>query len=155
MNHFDNLRLLTRICKETPRVICADADLFLKVDDTEPAPQGVAFIKCIAQGRPVRGGGRVASGASDVRRQGRVASGGVRRQAVWRQAQSRLAGLMAGLIRSPSRAAPVCESTPILQMKKKHSPQALRPRGARSAGAGAGEGRLGCSCGVCPQDAGL
>lgn len=75
MNHFDNLRLLTRICKETPRVICADADLFLKVDDTEPAPQGVAFIKCIAQGRPVRGGGRVASGASDVRRQGRVASG--------------------------------------------------------------------------------
>ena len=80
MNHFDNLRLLTRICKETPRVICADADLFLKVDDTEPAPQGVAFINCIAQGRPVRGGGRVASGASDVRlcgvwRRGRQASG--------------------------------------------------------------------------------
>jgi len=113
MNHFDNLRLLTRICKETPRVICADADLFLKVDDTEPAPQGVAF--CTGTTRQ----GRRAGGVRSIRRQASRACGvgGVRRQAVWRQAQSRLAGLMAGLI-SPSRAAPVCESTPVLQMKK-------------------------------------
>ena len=38
MKSFDNHRLLTRICAETPRVVCCDADLLLKVSDTEPAP---------------------------------------------------------------------------------------------------------------------
>ena len=53
MNNFDNHRLLTRICVETPRVVACDADLLFKVHDTEPAPLAKDFINDIAHGRPV------------------------------------------------------------------------------------------------------